>query len=508
MYGEHNFGGMSLLDRRSFLRTGLLGSLAVPASLRLASAAPSAAATNPLSAREPGRAKNVIFLVSDGMSLGTLTMAERHLRRQEGRGTHWLQLYSQMGVRRALMDTSSASSLVTDSAAASSAWGCGVKVANGAINYTTDGRPQEPILRLAHATGRSTGLVSTAQITHATPAGFAAQATARSEETEIAVQYLDSQIDVLLGGGTKFFDPKKRKDKRDLYADFAKSGYQVVTDRAGLLNAPSGGSGKGGQARILGAFADGHMPFTLDQRADAQIAAQAPTLAEMTRVALSRLSANPKGFVLQVEGARVDHAAHSNDLGGLIFDQLAFDDAIAEVIRFTEGRDDTLVILTSDHGNANPGLNGTGGSFDSRGGSYGDTQICFDRLTQFKQTNAWIVSGLDKDSSLTQIQDRVRQANGIALLDDEADLFRRALRKDPTPREAYRVRNTAIVTLGQLIANYTSVGWTGTQHTTDYTELAAYGPGSEPIQGLVQNNDFFHVMTHALGVTVPKSART
>lgn len=498
---------MSLLNRRSFLRTGLIGSLVVPASFRLASAAPSSQAEDRRLARESGRAKNVIFLVSDGMSLGTLTLAERHLRRQEGRGTHWLQLYSRPGVRRALMDTSSASSLVTDSAAASSAWGCGFKVANGAINYAPDGRPYDPILRLARASGRSTGLVSTAQITHATPAGFAAQATARSEETEIAVQYLEEQIDVLLGGGVKFFDPALRKDKRDLYAEFASAGYQTARTREQLLAAPVQGTTRGSASRILGTFADGHVPYTLDHRADATLRAEVPTLAEMSRAALQRLALNPRGFVLQIEGARVDHAAHANDLGGLIFDQLAFDDAVAEVVRFVEGRDDTLVIITSDHGNANPGLNGTGGSFDSRGGSYGDTQKCFDRLVQFKQTNSWIIAGLDKDSSFTQIRDRVREANGITLLEDEADLLRRALRKDPSPREAYRVRNTPIVTLGQLVANYTSVGWTGTQHTTDYTELAAFGPGSEPIQGLVQNNDLFHVMTHALGLAVPQAAK-
>src|SRR5690606_4267651 len=221
---------MPQVHRRDFLRAGLAGCFSAAAS-RL-SAGPAAPAILP--SRPSARARNVIVLVSDGMSLGTLALTERHLRRHEGRGTHWLGLYDRPGTRRALMDTASASSPVTDSAAASSAWGCGHKVKNGAINITPDGRPRSPILRLAREAGLATGLVSTATITHATPAGFAAQASHRGAEDDIAVQYLDNGIDVLLGGGRRFFDAKGRKDKRDLAGAFAAAGYQVAADRAAL----------------------------------------------------------------------------------------------------------------------------------------------------------------------------------------------------------------------------------------------------------------------------------
>lgn len=478
-------------SRRAFLRASLAGSLLLPAALRSAPAAPS---TSP--SPRPGRARNIIFLVSDGMSLGTLTLAERYLRTREQRGTHWLGLYTRPDLRRAMMDTSSASSLVTDSAAASSAWGCGHKVKNGALNITPDGTARTPILRHARDAGRATGIVTTATVTHATPAGFAANIGFRGDESEIAAQYFDLRLDAILGGGSRFFSPAFRPDKRDLAADFAAAGYHLARDLASLQSLASA------EGPLLGLFGDSSMPYDLDHRAD-PAHASAPRLPDMARAAIERLARHPGGFVLQIEGARIDHAAHGNDLGGLLHDQLAFDEAVGIATAFAQDRDDTLVIVTTDHGNANPGLNGAGGNFDSRGGSYGDTDKCFARVGDLRRTNAWTLSALHADSTPAQIRERVAAGTGITFADDEIELLARALRSDPTPREGYRVRNAPLITLAQLLANYTSVGWTGTQHTTDFVEFAAFGPGSESIPPHIQNTDVFGIMTRALGITAP-----
>lgn len=478
---------MATFNRRDFLRTGFAGSLLFTAGGRASAAAPRRRL-------DPGAARNIIVLVSDGMSLGTLTLAERYRRRFDERGTHWLGLYRRPDLHRALMDTASASSLVTDSAAASSAWGCGFKVNNGSINITPDGQPRTPVLAYAQAAGRATGLVTTARMTHATPAGFAAQADSRTDEARIAEQYLQRGIHVLLGGGSDFLSADTRADQRDLFAEYARAGYHVARDRATLGRLPTTG-------RLIGVFGRDHLPYSLDLRSDEALSRQVPPLAEMTRAALQRLDHHDRGFVLQVEGARVDHAAHANDVGALVHEQLAFDEAVGEVLRYAEGRDDTLVFVMTDHGNANPGLNGTGGSFASRSASYGETQRCFERLADFRRTNTWIMEGLNAESSPGQIRDRVREANGIALLDEELSLLHRALRKDPAPREGYRVRNEPPITLGQVLSNYTAVGWTGTQHTTDLVEVAAFGPGSDAVHGLIQNQEIFNIMTRAIGVT-------
>ncbi len=482
---------MTRIARRDFLRAGLAGgALAAFGGVR------------PSHARAPEgvspagrRARNVIFMVSDGMSLGTLTMAELYQKRNHGRSTHWIGLYDNPGVRRAMVDTSSASSSVTDSAAAASAWGCGQKVRNGSINIDPAGRPRTPIMHLARAAGIATGLVTTATITHATPAGFAAQAEARADEAEIARQYLAARIDVLLGGGAKFLDAARRPDREDLFGAFATAGYRVARDRSMLLTATRS------TGPLLGIFADGHLPYTLDHRAEPELAAAVPTLAEMTRASLAHLAAQPQGFLLQVEGARIDHAAHANDVGALIHDQLAFDEAVGEVLAFAASRDDTLVVVTTDHGNSNPAINGSGGDFASRSGSYGETHVSFDRIARFRRTNTWVLSGLDAASPEALVRDRVFEATQIALAREEVDMLRRALRDEH--REGYRVRNEPLVALGQILANTTSVGWAGTAHTADYAELAAFGPGSEDIRGFMQNTALFGVMTRALGLAVP-----
>ena len=124
-------------------------------------------------------AKNVIFLVADGMNTGTWTLADYYLQHQNRtknlaeRRTEWVHLYAERQVNRALMETSSANSLVTDSAAAGSAWSCGTRVHNGAINVSPEGENLIPILDRVQQSGRAAGLVTTTRMTHATPASFA-----------------------------------------------------------------------------------------------------------------------------------------------------------------------------------------------------------------------------------------------------------------------------------------------------------------------------------------------
>jgi alkaline phosphatase len=467
---------MKTLSRRDFIRAGaassfLFGATALPAQTR----------TSPT---RPSRAKNLILVVSDGMSMGTLCMAEAFHRRQTGRSTHWFELYGRPGATRALMDTACASSLVTDSAAASTAWGSGVRVANGFINIAPDGSRLKPIFHRARAAGLATGLATTATITHATPAGFAAVVERRNDEADIAPQYLEHQVDVLLGGGAPFFSARNRRDGRDLFGDFASAGYQVLRDRRSLLKA-------GAPARMLGIFADSHLPYTLDHRASVDDSTIIPTLAEMTRAALATLSAGDRRFILQVEGARVDHAAHANDLGGLLHDQLALDAALGEVIAFCEQHPDTLLLVTSDHGNSNPGLNGTGGA-------YANTDRLFEKLAAFRQTNVWALSMLGKESTAETIRSVVHQATQLSLEDEEVALLQKALRAEH--REGYRVRNAPLITLGQLLGNHTAVGWNGVSHTNDFTELVCWGPSSITVPNLMRNTDINTLMREALGI--------
>lgn len=429
--------------------------------------------------RQPGKAKNVIFLVSDGMSSGTLQMADTYLRRNEGRPSHWIRLLEENVLKRSLMDMASADRIVTDSAAASVSWACGYRVNNGSVNITPDGTHQTPILPIFRDAGKSTGLVTTTEITHATPAGFAANVEHRSQAEEIAVQYLEREIDLLLGGGNNHLSSEHREDERDLYTDFGNAGYTIARTKGELF------SGDSEEGRLLGIFSNGHLPYTLDHVNTPDLLENVPSLAEMTDLAIRNLAKNPNGFILQIEGGRVDHAAHGNDAAGLLFDQIAFDDAIAVVMEFARERDDTLVMITTDHGNANPGFS-----------SAPDSQ--FDNLAKFRHTNNWIRRELNQNSSIAEIRERIEYATGYEVPREEAEDFLASMKGEF--RATYRRMQGASSVLGQVIANYTDVNWVGGSHTADYVELASFGPGSEAIDGFVKNTRLFEVMTQAAGV--------
>ena len=158
------------MKRRDFLNSGLLtaftGTLAAPTLL---------SGCTPSNVRElKGNTKNIIFLVSDGMSTGTLNMADLLMQRKFGKSSKWIELYRENKASRAFMDTASADSMVTDSAAGSSSWGGGVRVNNGSLNVGPNGEMYKPILQKFKEAGKSVGCVTTVPITHATPADFPA----------------------------------------------------------------------------------------------------------------------------------------------------------------------------------------------------------------------------------------------------------------------------------------------------------------------------------------------
>ncbi|WP_233992719.1 alkaline phosphatase, partial [Salinibacter altiplanensis] len=283
----------------------------------------------------PGDAKNIIFLVSDGMSAGTLTMADLHLRRHHGRRSNWLRLYEEGRVRHGLMDMASANSIVTGSAAAASSWGSGHRVFNEAVNMSEDGEEYRTILEIFRDAGKGTGLVTTTRITHATPSGFGINMPARWSEDKIAAQHLEREYDVLMGGGARHFDSDQRDDGQNLFQAFEDKGYTVAQSKSGLNT-------WGHEGAFLGTFYDTHLPYVLDHQNISSHRQRVPRLPKMTDAALQRLSQNNDGFLLQVEGGRVDHAAHEDDTGGLVYDQVEFDEAIGTALDFAEGRDDTL----------------------------------------------------------------------------------------------------------------------------------------------------------------------
>lgn len=429
-------------------------------------------------------AKNIIFLVSDGMSNGTLTMADLLLQRKEGRQSHWMNMYKENMLRRGLMDTASANSLVTDSAAASSAWGGGVRVNNGSLNVNPDGSFNKPILQKFKAAGKSVGCVTSVPIAHATPAGFCVNNNKRGDMEEIAADYLKLQFDVMMGGGTELFTAAKRKDKRNLFSEFVNSGFAVVQTRNEMLKLSAANI-----KPVLGVFNETSIPYALDRDNDKELADRTPTLAEMSKAAIAQLSKNKKGFVLQIEGGKVDWAAHANDAGGLLYDQIAFDDAIKVAMDFAKSNKDTLVVITTDHGNANPAL------------SSGKVNENFDRLQKFKHTNDWVLMGIDKNFTPAKVIERLEAAQGYAITTAEAKQILDHY-KNLDEEGVYNSYKLPFKELAVIQQKYTSIGWASMDHTADFVELAMYGPGSELLKPFVKNYELHNFMLQVAGVKV------
>lgn len=462
--------------RRDWLKAAGLGGAAMFASSEARAQTPASPAR---------KVRGVVFMVSDGMSPGVLNLAEEWSRLTRKRGTRWWELFNDRSAARGLMDTASADSLVTDSAAASSAWGGGKRVNNGAINIAPDGSDITPVAAILKKRSKARiGLVTTATVTHATPAGFAANVSARRDENAISPQYLD-RVDVILGGGSGFFESKSRPDKRDLAADFTKAGYQIVCNRDELLAARG--------EKLLGAFTRGHLPFSIDRDHSDELAKRVPTLTEMAAAALSRFLAGDKPFLLQVEGARIDHAAHLNDIGALLGDQLAFDDAVAAVLAMTAGRDDILVVVTSDHGNSNPGLCGMGDG-------YRESTQRFERITRFKASHERIFAEWLKlkNGDAAQLSSLIEHHLQLTLKQAEVEALFNILNRRVVIEWNHQLEKPEGL-LGQLTGNHTGIGWTGTTHTSDYTLVSAKGPQAERFGGIVINTDVFGHLVEMLG---------
>lgn len=338
--------------------------------------------------------RNVILLIGDGMGAAQRTAARIVSRGlTEGRYRNGMLEMDAM-TATGMVTTSSLSAMVTDSAPGASCYATGSKGANneeGVFPDNTDNdslkrsdpesdrffdNPRiENIAEYLHRTrGINVGLVTTADITDATPAAFAVHTSNRNASTRIADDYFDRRnetgLTVLMGGGRQWFEPKKEGSKksegrrstptnprvnpaRDLIGGFRQSGY-TFADSAESLRTASAQK----PSRLLGLFAPSTMPAAFDKLGrGAERITNVPMLDDMARAAISSLSAaSPKGFFLMIEGASIDKQIHAEDADRAIWETIEFDRAIGVAKRFAEmtnsdndPNNDTLVIVTADH---------------------------------------------------------------------------------------------------------------------------------------------------------------
>jgi alkaline phosphatase len=391
----------------------------------------------------------MILFIGDGMGqahrfAGQLLATGRDGRLAMDRLTH----LGQMGTM--CVDPTT---FVTDSAAAATAIATGVKTRNGCVSIDPDGVERTTILELAKASGRSVGIISTCQITDATPAAFAAHVPLRAAQSEIARQYIErAKVDVILGGGAVHWFPvgatlpaahrdhairRGSSTEGNLVALAQELGYEFVTDAPELQASLERRVSEDGRP-MLGLFAAEEF---FVQTAESLGAAYNPpvSLADLTAAAIEILSRNPEGFFLMVEESAIDRMAHRNNAAMTLKGVLELDRAVQVGMAFANRSTETLVVVTADHECG--GLT-VAGSLDQPypyepGGGLLDTLLA-------GEDGPFPVAGSDY---------------GFVL------------------------------------------GWATTGHTSAPVPITASGPGAELLSGSIENTDLFNALAEAMNLS-------
>ncbi|AVK83763.1 alkaline phosphatase [Lysinibacillus sp. B2A1] len=438
-------------------------------------------ATPQVQAEEVKKPTNVIMLVMDGSSNNAITLS----RWYKGESLAMDEILT------GAMRTYSAESAITDSAPAATALATGHKSNDKFIGVlpsvvNSPGleqvakedafRPVANVLEGAKQQGKATGLISTSEIQHATPAGFSAHVNNRSQYGDIAEQQVYQNIDVVLGGGLESLSPgttkNARKDGEDLLNVLKEKNYTLVKTREELLNSQA--------SKIWGSFAPSALAYDFDR---AKTRASEPTLAEMTEKAINTLKKDEDGFFLFVEGSKVDWAAHANDTIGIISDILSFDDAVKEAIDFAKEDGNTLVVAVTDHGNS--GI--TMGNINTTS-TYSSIPVSayIDPLKKATMTIEGALGQLKEDQS-NLIE--VAALYGLDNLTEE----------ELTTLKSAKDLGSEMV---KMLANRANIGYTTGGHTGEDVFLYSFGPSK--ITGLVENTDLAHAVAKFMGFELDK----
>ncbi len=468
--------------------------------------------------RESNRAKNVILFVGDGMGISTLTAARILQGQMAGEDGEENLLSFEAFPYSALVKTYNTNQQTPDSAGTMTAMMSGVKNKAGMINISSKGLRADcasskgnelnTFLDLMEITGRSTGIISTARVTHATPAATYARVPERNWESDdglteearengckdiadqlVSYGYGDG-IDVILGGGRRHFLPSeeggKRQDGRDLTVEWQQRYEGADVQVAYLQNGTElAAQDLTSTDKLMGLFTSSHMSYDADRAASGS---DEPTIAEMTESAIHVLEKNDKGFFLMVESGRIDHAHHAGNAYNALHDAVAFSDAVQAAVDAVN-LDETLILVTADHSHVF-----TIAGYPTKGNPILGRVVTNDGSGAPEEGAAQAGDGMPYTT--------LGYTNGLGFADlgDETDADARyasaadAGRKDISgiDVEAPGYHQEALVPMGSET------------HAGEDISLHAVGAGAWLVQGTIEQNALFHIMARAAVVSPGK----
>ena len=451
------------------------------------------------------RAKNVILFVGDGMGISTVTAARILEGQRRGQSGEENQLSFERFPYLSLVKTYSVNQQTPDSAPTMTAMITGVKTKDGVLSVDEEvirgehasvaGNELTTRLELAEDRGLSTGVVSTARVTHATPAACYAHSPERDWESDaelsddaraagfpdIARQLIEQPhgdgLEVALGGGREYFlpntapdpeDPEakgRRKDGRDLTRAWQQKRHAAYVWNERQLDAVDVSRTK----HLLGLFERSHMEYEADRAKDA---GGEPSLAKMTEKAIALLSKNERGFFLMVEGGRIDHAHHAGNARRALEDAIALSDAVRVATEHTDPAD-TQILVTADHSHVL-----TIAGYPARGNDILGKVVTLDAYGERAAGFAKDENGLPYTT--------LSYANG------------------PGYREGGRPDLTNVDTTALDYLQEATVPLGSETHAGEDVALYARGPGAHLVHGSQEQTISFYVMAHALGIDAPR----
>ena len=475
-------------------------------------------ASNINQAQQPNeQIKNIIVMIPDGMSIDGVALARWYKSYDDKTGKIDTNVTLAMdelssGLVRTWWSDGKVIGAVVDSAPAATAMASGIKTYDKFVGVTPESVPVATILEAAKSIGKSTGIIATSNVQHATPAGYTSHYNDRSRYDIIGEQQAYNGLDVMMGGGSMYLGLPYRQDNENIINEIKMMDYNYVTTRDEMLEVTEG--------KLWGMFADDAMAYDFDKDKNAP---EEPSLAEMTKKAIEILSQNEEGFFLMVEGSKVDWAAHANDPIGLISDILAFDAAVKVALDYAKENQNTMILIMTDHGNG--GI--TIGNYDTDASYSKDPVRKFiaplkkakltgegvafrfgeDRLNAVEAMKMLIEDEGDANETLTKAEIKeitakynaeraivVKAMKDYYGMDDLTEAEIDAIMATPNSSMNY--------TVGPMISKRAYLGWTTTGHTGEEVNLYTYLPGDGRITGTIDNTDIAKICAGVWGINL------
>jgi len=449
--------------------------------------------------KKDSKAKNIIFVLGDGMGVSTLTAARIFVGQQQGLLGEEFALSFENFPYTALIKTYSVDLQTPDSAGTMSALMTGVKTNEGIISLPDSvqradctSMPKNSLptfIDLAKAKGKSTAMITTARVTHATPAVTYAHSVDRNWEsdeaipaqeqaigcTDIASQFVNNEsrsLDILLGGGRRHFLPKeeggKRNDKRNLIKDWQQQGEYASTlaELETMVTKAEAENSSDNMKPWLGLFSNSHMGYAY------QRPVEQPSLQQMTAAALKRLKKNKQGYTLIIEAGRIDHGHHDGTAYKALTETQELHETVAWLLTQVDTRE-TLIVVTADHSHTL-----TLAGYATRGNPILGDVVANDTKGYPKQSASLDLAG----NSYTSLGYR----DGPGAIDAEHHSEKDNAEKNGLAKDDPNYRQAALVPM-----DYET-------HGGEDVALYAIGPQARLFSGTLEQHWVFHALKYAM----------